>query len=88
MVDKLVTQDTLKCDFSKGNIMKRFEEYNEAVIRQCPSEKLLVFDVKQGTEVSTIQEKCFHNTYYISLSHTPSYHPLFVRVGAVMQVFE
>ena len=35
-------------DFSKESGKRVFEEWNASVIRKCPKEKLLVFEVKQG----------------------------------------
>jgi hypothetical protein len=35
-------------DFSKKNVMDVFEKWNASVIENCPKEKLLVFNVKEG----------------------------------------
>eukprot|EP01031_Cornospumella_fuschlensis_P028079 gene28079-33906_t len=32
----------------KENLLKCFQAHNEAVVRECPPDKLLVFDVKEG----------------------------------------
>jgi hypothetical protein len=37
-----------KGDFSKTNVMAVFNSWNASVIKNCPEEKLLVFNVKQG----------------------------------------
>ena len=37
-------------DLSKENIIMRFNEHNQNVIKKCPQERLLVFDVKEGWE--------------------------------------
>ena len=37
-------------DFSQANIIKKFNSWNDSVIQSCPSERLLVFDVKEGWE--------------------------------------
>lgn len=35
-------------NYSKENVKKVFQEWNSSVIAQCPIQRLLVFDVKQG----------------------------------------
>ena len=37
-------------DFSKANIERHYNAWNQSVIDTCPKDKLLVFDVKQGWE--------------------------------------
>jgi hypothetical protein len=64
MVEKLIIQGTLKNDFSKENCVKRFQEYNEDVIRTCPREQLLVFDVREGNS----NRHCIVPSYYILMT--------------------
>jgi hypothetical protein len=50
MTFKVITRDALHCDYSKENVLKCFNEHNNAVIKECPPEKLLVYEVSQGWE--------------------------------------
>ncbi len=46
----LFTHDFFHFDFSKQNCIKCFNEHNAKVIRECPKEKLLVYEVGEGWE--------------------------------------
>ncbi|RYH07011.1 sulfotransferase family protein [archaeon] len=48
MLEKIVFQKTMKGDWSKENVIKQYLVHNEAVIRECPADKLLVFEVSEG----------------------------------------
>jgi hypothetical protein len=50
MLDTILYEESLKCDWSKENVIKRFKEHNQRVIDTCPKDKLLVFEVTQGWE--------------------------------------
>lgn len=39
-----------KADFSKEHLVKIFNDWNASVKAECPKDKLLVFDVKEGWE--------------------------------------
>lgn len=50
MVDRLLSTYSLHGDLSKENVIKTYIAHNEEVVRVCPKDKLLVFDVNQGWE--------------------------------------
>ena len=47
---QITTKDSFHNDFSKQNILKCFTERNNSVIKECPPDKLLVYEVSQGWE--------------------------------------
>ena len=52
---RFATMHSLNCDifhkdFSKENIMSTFCQWNQSVVRDCPPDRLLVFDVSEGWE--------------------------------------
>lgn len=50
MVNLVVHEQALGGSVDEEEIKKRYNAHNEAVIRECPPEKLLVFEAKQGWE--------------------------------------
>ena len=50
MLFKIVDTNMYGQDWSKSNVLKSFNAHNENVIKTCPSDKLLVFNVSQGWE--------------------------------------
>lgn len=48
MVSVVLTKNAFHGDYSKENLIKRFNEHNESVIRDCPKDKLLVFRATDG----------------------------------------
>ena len=50
MVSTVLTKNSFHKDYSKENLIKCFNEYNESVIRDCPKDKLLVFKATDGWE--------------------------------------
>ena len=50
MVSTVLTRNAFNFDYSKENLIKCFNEYNESVIRECPKDKLLVFRATDGWE--------------------------------------
>jgi hypothetical protein len=47
---KIVAKGEFHYDWSKENMMNAFKKHNERVKRECPPEKLLIFEVSQGWE--------------------------------------
>ncbi len=47
---ELFTRDFFHFDYSKENCIKCYNEHNAKVIRECPKEKLLVYEVGEGWE--------------------------------------
>ncbi len=45
---KVVDRDTFHGDWSKENIMKVYQHHISDVVRRCPRDKLLVYEVSQG----------------------------------------
>jgi hypothetical protein len=45
---RVIVRDSFKNDFSRENVIARFDEHNAAVVRECPPDKLLVFEAKDG----------------------------------------
>ena len=45
---KVILHDSFNDDLSKENIIACYNRHNDNVIKTCPPEKLLVFDVSQG----------------------------------------
>jgi hypothetical protein len=48
MVEKVIFQQAVHGDWSKDNVIKSYLEHNEAVKKECPADKLLVFEVTEG----------------------------------------
>lgn len=48
MTSKVLSRETFKNDYSKENVCKVYEAWNQSVIEECPSENLLIFDPKDG----------------------------------------
>jgi hypothetical protein len=49
-LDKVIHRGVFDNDFSKSNMIERYKKHNENVKKECPKEKLLVFEVSQGWE--------------------------------------
>jgi hypothetical protein len=50
MMDAVIWNRTFGKDWSKENVIKRYNEHNQHVIDTCPKDKLLVFEVSEGWE--------------------------------------
>jgi hypothetical protein len=48
--EKNLIRDTFHNDLTKANCLKCYRDHIENVKKECPHEKLLVFDVKEGWE--------------------------------------
>jgi len=48
MVEKLFNGHFMHGDWSKASVLKTYKEHNDDVLRTCPKDKLLVFEVSQG----------------------------------------
>lgn len=49
-ITKVIARDTLAHDWSKDGLIRRYKAAVDRVMKECPKEKLLVFDVAEGWE--------------------------------------
>ncbi len=48
MMSKVVVRDSFGGDWSKEGIIKKYQQHNDTVLRECPKEKLLVYEISEG----------------------------------------
>ena len=48
MLEKLIEKDFFHGDWSKENVINCYNTHNEQIVKNCPPERLLVFDVNKG----------------------------------------
>lgn len=71
-------------DYSQANLTKVFEAWNNSIIAECPKDKLLVFDVKEGWEpLCKFLGKPVPNLSFPHVNDTKE----FQRIMTVMNIF-
>jgi len=50
MVNKTIREDSFHGDWNKESVIKCYHDHNNNVIKTCPADKLLVFEVSEGWE--------------------------------------